>query len=202
MPPTRVTRAEKQAATRQQLLAATERIARREGFAKLSVARIAEEAGLTTGAIYSAFGSKEKLVLEAAEHLTGGLVIDLSTAGGLDLGQLLEHLARELNKALRTRSKNAVLAFEFVTVALRDAKLRQAMLDEVAAQKDIDHTFEDWAADHADELPLPADQLVEVINALAWGFMLRRLLLGAKAVPDELVSWTYSRLAPDRPSSR
>ena len=201
MPPTRVTRAEKQAATRQQLLAATERIARREGFAKLSVARIAEEAGLTTGAIYSAFGSKEQLVLEAAQDLTGGLVIDLSTAGEFDVGELLEHLANELNKALRTRSKNAVLAFEFITVALRDAKLRQAMLDELAAQADVDPAFEDWAAAHSDELPLPADQFLEVLNALAWGFMLRRLLLGAKAVPDDVVSWAYGRLAPDRPSS-
>jgi AcrR family transcriptional regulator len=202
MPPTRVTRAEKQAATRQQLLAATERIARREGFSKLSVARIAEEAGLTTGAIYSAFGSKEQLVLKAAQDLTGGLVIDLTTAGSLDVGELLEHLAGELNKALRTRSKNAVLAFEFITVALRDTKLRQAMLDELAAQADLDPAFDDWAAAHTDELPLPAEQFLEVLNALAWGFMLRRLLLGTKAVPDDLVSWTYRRLAPDPPSSR
>jgi AcrR family transcriptional regulator len=200
MPPTRMSRAEKQAATRQQLLEAAERIARRDGFANLSVARVAEEAGLTTGAIYSAFGSKQQLVLEAAEALTEGLLIDLSTMTSLDLRQLLAHMAAQLNETSRKRSKAAVLAFEFVTVALRDAKLRQAMLGEIAEAAG-DSAFDAWAEAHKDELPVPGGQLLEVVNALAWGFMLRRLLLGTEAVPDDLVAWTFSRLAPDKPSS-
>ena len=200
MPPTRMSRAEKQAATRQQLLEAAERIARRDGFANLSVARVAEEAGLTTGAIYSAFGSKQQLVLEAAEALTEGLLIDLSTMTSLDLPQLLAHMAAQLNETSRKRSKAAVLAFEFVTVALRDAKLRQAMLGEIAEAAE-DSPFDVWAEAHKGELPVPAGQLLEAVNALAWGFMLRRLLLGIEAVPDDLVTWAFSRMAPDKPSS-
>ena len=200
MPPTRVTRAEKQAATRQQLLDAAERIARKEGFAKLSVAKVAEEAGLTTGAIYSAFGSKEQLVLEAAQALTEGLTMDLSTVAPLDVRGLLDHVAAQLNEASRTRSKAAVLAFEFVTVALRDTKLRQAMIADLSSMG-ADDDFSDWSAAHEGELPVPVDQFFEAVNALAWGFMLRRMLFGARAVPDDLVTWTFSRLAPDRPSS-
>jgi len=200
MPATRLTRAEKQAATRKQLLAAAERIARREGFAKLSVARVAEEAGLTTGAIYSAFGSKEQLILEAAQDLTAGLVIDLSEIASFNVAQLLDHLATELNESSRTLSKAAVLAFEFLTVALRDTKLRQAMVDELSQIGD-NEVLTDWAAAHADELPLPFEQLLEVGNALAWGFLLRRLILGTKAVPDDLVTWTFSRLASGPNSS-
>ena len=200
MPPTRLTRAEKQASTRQQLLAAAERIARREGFAKLSVARVAEEAGLTTGAIYSAFGSKEQLVLEAAQDLTAGLVTDLSEIASFDVPQLLDHLATVLNETSRTRSKAAVLAFEFLTVALRDTKLRQAIVDELSQIGD-NEALTDWAAAHADELPLPIEQFLEVGNALAWGFLLRRLVLGTRAVPDDLVTWTFSRLASDPDSS-
>ena len=200
MPPTRVTRAEKQAATRQQLLDAAERIARKQGFAKLSVAKVAEEAGLTTGAIYSAFGSKEQLVLEAAQALTEGLTMDLSTVAALDVHGLLEHVAAQLNETSRTRSKAAVLALEFVTVALRDAKLRQAMIADLS-KMGADDDFNDWVAAHEGELPVPVDQFFEAVNALAWGFMLRRMLFGARAVPDDLVTWTFSRLAPDRPSS-
>jgi len=201
VPPTRMSRAEKQAATRQQLLEAAERIARRDGFAKLSVAKVAEEAGLTTGAIYSAFGSKEQLILEAAQDLTGGLVIDdMSTIASLDVSGLLAHLAAKLNEASRTRSKAAVLAFEFLTVALRDTKLRRAMVEELS-EVSGDDPFHDWVAAHEDELPMPIDQFLQVVNALAWGFMLRRLLLGPEAVPDDLVTWTFSRLATAAPSS-
>jgi AcrR family transcriptional regulator len=195
-----MSRAEKQAATRQQLLEAAERIARRDGFAKLSVAKVADEAGLTTGAIYSAFGSKEQLILEAAQDLTGGLVIDMSTIASLDVPGLLTHLAARLNEASRTRSKAAVLAFEFLTVALRDAKLRRAMLEELA-HVGAEDPFHDWVAEHEGELPMPIDQFLQIVNALAWGFMLRRMLLGPEAVPDELVTWTFSRLAPEQPSS-
>jgi AcrR family transcriptional regulator len=195
-----MSRAEKQAATRQQLLEAAERIARRDGFAKLSVAKVAEEAGLTTGAIYSAFGSKEQLILEAVQDLTGGLVIDMSTIASFDVPGLLAHLAAKLNDASRTRSKAAVLAFEFLTVALRDTKLRRAMVEELSEAGSED-PFHDWVAAHEHELPMPIDHFLEVVNALAWGFMLRRMLLGPEAVPDDLVTWTFSRLAPEQPSS-
>ena len=49
----------------------------------------------------------------------------------------------------RTRSKAAVLAFEFLTVALRDNKLRQAMVDELSQIGD-NETLTGWAAAQKD----------------------------------------------------
>lgn len=52
-------------ATRVALLEATERLVARGGAAALSVRAVAEEAGTTTRAVYSVFGSKDGLLVDA-----------------------------------------------------------------------------------------------------------------------------------------
>src|SRR5437773_1504987 len=62
--PVRQTRAEKKADTRERLLAAAEAIAVNEGFGRITLEAVATAAGLTKGAIYSNFESKEELLIE------------------------------------------------------------------------------------------------------------------------------------------
>ena len=64
----RLTRAEQKAQTRAQLLGAADRLFEQQGYAATTLAQIAEEAGLTKGAVYSNFASKEELFLEMLEH--------------------------------------------------------------------------------------------------------------------------------------
>lgn len=63
-PPKRLTRKEKQAETRERLLAAAERVFLRRGLQGSSVEEIAAEAGFTRGAFYSNFNSKDELFVE------------------------------------------------------------------------------------------------------------------------------------------
>jgi AcrR family transcriptional regulator len=62
--PPRLTRKEKQAETRRQLLDAGERVFLRWGLQGSSVEEIAAEAGFTRGAFYSNFKSKDELFVE------------------------------------------------------------------------------------------------------------------------------------------
>jgi AcrR family transcriptional regulator len=62
--PKRLTRKEKQAETRRQLLDAAERVFLREGLQGSSVEKIAAEAGFSRGAFYSNFKSKDELFVE------------------------------------------------------------------------------------------------------------------------------------------
>lgn len=62
-PRRRLTREESKARTRQELLRAAGRLFLRNGFVATSLSDIAEEAGLTKGAVYSNFESKEDLFL-------------------------------------------------------------------------------------------------------------------------------------------
>jgi len=68
----RLTREESQARTRADLLRAANRLFLRDGYAATSLAAIADEAGLTKGAVYSNFASKDDLFLavlqQAAEN--------------------------------------------------------------------------------------------------------------------------------------
>src|SRR4029450_2260196 len=60
---TRLTRTERQGQTRSQLLDAALRVFLRQGFHGASLDEIAEEAGYTTGAVYSNFKGKDDLFL-------------------------------------------------------------------------------------------------------------------------------------------
>jgi AcrR family transcriptional regulator len=62
--PRRLTRKEKQAETRERLLAAAERVFLSRGLQGSSVEEIAAEAGFTRGAFYSNFKSKDELFIE------------------------------------------------------------------------------------------------------------------------------------------
>lgn len=64
IPPSRLSRAEQQARTRERLLASAESVFSRLGYDGSSVDLIAEEAGFSKGAVYSNFENKEALFLE------------------------------------------------------------------------------------------------------------------------------------------
>lgn len=59
----RLTRGEAKESNRRQLLRAANRLFLRQGFVATSLAEIADEAGMTKGAVYSNFASKEELFL-------------------------------------------------------------------------------------------------------------------------------------------
>ena len=190
----RQTRAEKKAETRERLLGAGERIAVRDGFAKLSLDRVAEAAGLTKGAVYSNFSSKEEFLLEVAMRSTGRLDAGDEIFDAADLRELLEATADAIARAAGRR-KDVVVAFEFVTMALRDAKLRRVVTADRPGSPDGD-VGERWNEVHRHEFPIPEEQFFEVVNALAWGLLLRRLLSGQDTVPDDVIGWAFTRLLP------
>jgi AcrR family transcriptional regulator len=66
--PVRLTRADRQAQTRQDLIDAAERVFVEKGFVGSSVEAIAAEAGYTRGAFYSNFESKEELFAELLQQ--------------------------------------------------------------------------------------------------------------------------------------
>lgn len=195
---TRQTRAEKKAETRERLLAAAQRLATTRGVARVTLDAVAEAAGVTKGAIYSNFESKEELLLEAVLRLTPGLELTGEVSGAATVEELLERLAAAIVGVARTKPKQAVLAAELDALAMRDPKLRRALVEAQRGAPGSDHEAENWLTVHADELPLPPQQFAEVVNALGLGLIARRLIFGAEAVPDELFTWAFSRLAVRR----
>ena len=195
-PAPRRSRAEKKAETRERLLRAAETIAAKHGLSNITLDAVADAAGVTKGAIYSNIESKEELVLEVSTRLTPGLdltadILDASTS----IPDLLARLGPALAEIVRGKPKQAVLAAEMDVLLMRDAKLRRALAEAERRLRGATDPALAWFEAHADELPLPLEQFVEVVNALAIGLLVRRMTQGAEAVPDELMSWAFSRLA-------
>lgn len=193
----RLTRAEKKAETRERLLAAAIAIAERDGFAALTVNGVAAAAGLTKGAVYSNFASKEELLIEVADRLTPGLNVTSDLMGASDLADLLKRLGDAFIDMSRRRSRELVFAIEFEVLALRDPKVRAA-LRRRSRGEDPDEDDEVARLLHRslDDLPFDEEHYVEAVNAVAWGLLLRRLVYGPGAMPDDVIRWTLSRLTP------
>jgi AcrR family transcriptional regulator len=194
----RQTRVEKQAETRERLLVAAERIARDHGLARVTLEKVAEAAGLTKGAIYSNFGSKEELLFAVVSRLTPGLNLTDEVLGAPDLATLLERMAAALVRVAGSRSKEVVFTVEFDALALRDAKFRRALRQQWA--KDQVENIDEIRAElgrYAADVGLPAEQFMAAVNAVARGLLLQRMVYGPEAVPDDLIAWVLERLGRD-----
>jgi AcrR family transcriptional regulator len=76
--------AERREARRTEIVAAARRCFARDGFHQTSMPAIAREAGLSAGAFYRYFPSKDDVVLEIAGQAFGAMVGRIVTAGGDD----------------------------------------------------------------------------------------------------------------------
>ena len=74
---TTLTRADRQAQTRDELIAAADRLFTRTGFHATSVDAVADEAGYTKGAVYSNFESKEDLFFAVYERRVNAAVEEM-----------------------------------------------------------------------------------------------------------------------------
>lgn len=137
MPPRRrLTREESKARTRQELLRAASRLFLRNGFVDTSLSDIAEEAGLTKGAVYSNFESKEDLFFAllagdqarpyaAQEDLAPS---DLSVVEGADALARARAWGEHLG-GLQPNRRNVALFLEMNAFALRNERTRAGVAE-------------------------------------------------------------------------
>jgi hypothetical protein len=152
--------------------------------------------------VYSNFSSKEDFLFEVALRSTQRLDIGDQVFEADSLRGMLEKTAVALVKSAGHR-KDVIVAFEFLTTALRDTKLRRVFTQDApaAAESPSDAVVDAWVEAHEHEFPMPREQFFEVLNALAWGLLLRRLLHGEDALPDTLITWAFTRFVPGADSS-
>jgi AcrR family transcriptional regulator len=188
MPASRPSREEKKALTRRRLLDAAATVFAKRGFAAASLDEIAEEAGLTKGAVYSNFWNKEDLVLAVLEERFDRHLEEV--VGQVDFESGLEEQARSSSVAYMTRSERdrwlLLLDLEFLVHSARNPEL--------SARTQVRHremlaTMTNVIASSAEQgdlpLPLPAEQFAVVSNALGFGLAIERMQ-NPDAVPDEL----------------
>jgi AcrR family transcriptional regulator len=173
---TALTRADRQARTREELVDAADRLFTTNGFHATSIDAVADAAGYTKGAVYSNFASKEDLFFAVYDRRVDRRVAEMEAtlAGGETAYDGMERLIA----ALEQRQDDGWLAvfFEFWAHVLRHPELRERF----AAQHrrgvgPVIGAMERMAAERGEELPEDPAKLATARQAMLTGLQLERL---------------------------
>ena len=184
-----MTRTERRAATRTELLDAASRVFARRGFHYATLEDVAREAGYTTGAIYSNFAGKDELFQAAFEHQIARDVREVSEAQAAATddtpGARTRASARRWMELLGERPEMFLLLVEYWSYAMRHPELRESFAERFGAFRD---TTARWVEEEAErggwDLPLPPQDIALGLNALIYGVALQ-YLPGPDELPEE-----------------
>lgn len=204
-PKRRPNRAQKREANRERILRAARTVFGRRGFQAATIEEIADESGLSNGAIYYNFSSKAELFFALLEDRQQQRIAHIRrtlsgppNAPERDLA--LDQEAREVTRSLKDNREWRQLLFEFQAHAARDPtlakKMRAHRREFKAAIADVfQQRFEQRGVDP----PLPVEQLALATNALASGLALEELS-DPGSVPDELYGDLLTILIAPQPT--
>lgn len=172
------TRAERQAQTREALIAVARELFLRDGFAATSLDRVAVEAGFSKGAVYSNFSGKEELGLAVLDDLHSEQVSAAAAAmeGKVTLDETLDALVRWAREHLG-QPKWTALEVEFASIARHNRFVAEQIAARHAVVREaIAHLVRKGVADLGVEPALPADQIATIVLSLSIGLGAQRSL--------------------------
>jgi AcrR family transcriptional regulator len=184
----RLTRAERSAQTRDELLAAAQRRFFDDGYHATTLDDVADDAGYTKGAVYSTFGSKAGLFLALFDDIVDQRLAAaraIIKPGDPDSAASLQALADQPVEVRNARF--LLLSIEFWVHAAREPALLAAFSKRYARLRTS--LAEIAPADS----PLDPQRWALVTLALSNGFALERLI-DPDGVPDDLMADVQARL--------
>lgn len=185
------------AETRRRVLDAAYDVFAERGIATTSLTEVAAAAGLTKGAVYSSFDSKDELVLALMEEHAGHRVQASLDAIDPDAGDLLGQVAVVLVREMRTDASWHRLLAEYFALAHRDPRKQAALQQrrrEVRAT--ITRALVQVSEGLGFVLPMPAEEMAVVLLALSNGFAVESGI-DPDGVPDDLLPRVLNLIAGD-----
>ena len=194
--PEMLTRQESQERTRERLLDAAGKVFARRGYHGARIAEIAQEAGYTTGAVYSNFDGKKGLFLALTDQQVArrmDAVGQIASAAGLPDGSD-DAIAAQYEQFLDEAGRWAFLFIEFWAQVSRDGGLgpewterrdamRNALADAIASE----------AAARGRTLEMPAPELASAIRGVLNGLAFERAIQPDQ-LPGRAAAWAVGTL--------
>jgi AcrR family transcriptional regulator len=192
----RMTQEERREQTRDAVLAAAGRVFAQRGFEAASLDAIAEDAGVTRGAVYYNFAGKEELFLELLDRRCAERAQDLrevfagTEPGDVDAANRQAQVAAQhALDAMTGDTEWRALYLEFLARAARDADFRRMFARRTDQMRSaLDEVVAEQTAPLGDSMPVTPEQLAVVIDALGVGLWAHHMLHGRRAVQPDLFS--------------
>lgn len=175
----RLTRAEKQAATRAALLESAATVFTKRGYEAATLEEITEAAGFSRGAFYSNYDSKEELFLTLIESRIQGRLQEIAAAfqDGDTAEERIRSGGRHLDSLVAQDRQWCLLYMEFWGRAVRDPKLRRRFAAQYDAWRTgIAQIIETQSQELGVPLDAPPRELASALIALFEGHVLQRLI--------------------------
>jgi AcrR family transcriptional regulator len=200
----RLTRGERQAQTRQELLDAAARVFVERGFEGASIEAITDEAGYTRGAFYSNFSSKAELFAELLQQRVYATYRRMAQASAAGERQSLRETGEQL-AAIQGAAEGRWLFrlwLELLAYAGRDEQFRKLARGFWSTTRKLSAEGIRLAYDEAGKPPpAPPERLATAMIAMDIGLALQHFV-DPKAVPlsdyPELYELLFGPLAPER----
>lgn len=184
---------DKRARTRVALLEAARALIRENGYERTTMEKVAERAGMTTGAIYGNFKNRDELFIALGQTYWAPVVPRV--APGATFAEAMRALATATLAAVHDRAPVAVGRLTGLAYALTSSELRARVHEVTKGSYDMGaewlRTFD------ASELPMPADVLVRVLHALIEGLVMQRILT-PELCPDAVFYEAFAALTRER----
>jgi AcrR family transcriptional regulator len=172
-----MTRAESKQHTREAVLAAAREVFARDGFHGATLERVAEEAGFTKGAVYSAFDSKADLFLAVYEARQAERAAKATAQQHRSVAEALRAGAAEWRAVMRSERAWSAALTEFWVHASRDPVLSERFgAAHRAWRATVAESIEAAATSEGRTLPVAGERIATAVMALGNGLALEGLL--------------------------
>ncbi len=184
--------------TRQAVLDAAFEVFGQRGIAATSLTEVAAAAGLTKGAVYSNFDSKDELVLALMEEHAGHRIqASLDAIDGAGVADVFPQVAAVLVHEMRVDAVWHRLLAEYFAMAHHDPARREALQRRRREVREtITRAVEKVAAELDLELPMPAADLAVTLLALSNGLGVETDI-DPDGVPDDLLARVLTLIVGD-----
>ncbi|MBA0125905.1 TetR family transcriptional regulator [Haloechinothrix sp. YIM 98757] len=174
----RLTRAESQARTREQLVSTAKELFLTDGYWATSLEKVADAAGYSKGAVYSNFRNKDELCLAVLDaiHAEQAERIVRAIAGKETLAERLDGFEKWAEETIGDQSWTA-LEVEFATNVRRDERLRTELANRDATIRGmLTDLIRANLTEFDVELPVPAEDLSAAVLSLGIGLGVQRAI--------------------------
>ena len=175
-------------ARRDQILSAARRCFLRDGFHSTSMQDLFAEAGLSSGAVYRYFASKDDMIIAIAEENMRDVVAMIHDAASSEPGRSVGTVLADIFTIVQAKDAAdglAGLALLAWSEALRNPVLARHLADLIAQMRDY---LTEVVRKHQDagSLPrqVPAEALAAVFLSIVPGYVLQLAMLGPAAVDE------------------